>query len=92
MTDNIVKFPNRELHIEFTPEEEIRYDEIVSGLQSAAFMMMDGMHKNTDATWDHVVDAMINATIMCGLEAGLTLEDMQELFHNIYIEKIEYDA
>ena len=92
MSDNIVNFPNRGLNIEYTPEDEIRHDEIVSGIQGAVYMLVDGMQKNTDAEWDHVMDALVNATIMSGLECGLELDDIQDLMRNIHIEKIEYDA
>lgn len=92
MSDKIIPFPRRGLNVTYTPEDEIRHDEIVSGIQSAVFMLCDGMQRNTDAGWDHVMDALVNATIMSGLECGLELDDIQDLMQNIHIEKIEYDA
>lgn len=92
MSDKVVPFPGKGMEIDFTPEDQIRHDEIVSGIQSAVYMLVDGMQKNTDAEWDHVMDALVNATIMSGLECGLELDDIQDLMRNIHIEKIEYDA
>ena len=92
MSNNIVNFPSKGLNVEFTPEEEMKHDEIVNGIQSAVYMLVDGMRSNTDATWDHVFDALVNATISAGLESGLEIEDIEWLFNTMTIQGVQFDA
>lgn len=92
MSDNVIDFPKGELNIEFTPEEEMAYDEVVMAVQSSMLFLCDGLERGSDATWEHIMDASINMAIAAGVKSGLDLEDMQLLFNILEIEKIEFDA
>lgn len=92
MTDNIVKFPSNELDIVFTPEEEMKHEEIVHAVASSLMFHIEGIESGSDANWDHIMDAAINIAITAGVNSGLTHEQIELMFNIMQIHEVEYDA
>ena len=92
MTDNVIKFPDQELDIEFDPEDELYHDEVVVAVQNSLMFLATGLESSTEADWEHIMDAAVNLSISAGLNCGMTLDDMEVMFNAMQIEKVEYDA
>ena len=92
VSDNVIKFPKPELDIELVLEEVIKDEELVHAVQTALLIYCNGLTASTDADWHHVFDACINMTVMAGLNMGMELEDVEILFNEMEIERVEYDA
>jgi len=92
VTDNIVKFPSKELDIVFTPEEEMKHEEIVHAVTSSLMFQADGIESGSEATWDHIMDAAINVAITAGVNSGLTFDQIELMFNIMQIQEVEYDA
>jgi hypothetical protein len=91
--DKVIKFPKTSQHdIELTLEEEGEYDEIVMGVQTALICLCSGLKGNTEADWEHIMDACVNMAITAGINSGLEHEDIEALFNHLTIERVHYDA
>lgn len=92
MSDNVIKFPKAEMDIGVEFEEAVEDAEMTHAVETAMLIYCNGIVATTDADWHNVMDACINMTVIAGLNMGLELEDVQEMFNQIEIERVEYDA
>ena len=93
MTDNIVKFPGRELDIELELEEtEEEYMEMVEAINTMLEMHIAGLLVTSEANWRHVMDACMSMAVSAGLRAGIPAEEIQSMMRTSRIHEVEYDA
>jgi len=93
MTDNIVKFPGRELDIELELEEtEEEYMEMVEAINTMLEMHIAGLLVTSEANWRHVMDACMSMAVSAGLRAGISAEEIQSMMRTSRIREVEYDA
>ena len=93
MTDNIVKFPGRELDIELELEEtEEEYMEMVEAINTMLEMQIAGLLVTSEANWRHVMDACMSMAVSAGLRAGISAEEIQSMMRTSRIHEVEYDA
>jgi hypothetical protein len=93
MTDNIVKFPSRELDIELELEEtEEEYMEMVEAINTMLEMHIAGLLVTSEANWRHVMDACMSMAVSAGLRAGISAEEIQSMMRTSRIHEVEYDA
>jgi hypothetical protein len=93
MTDNIVKFPGKELDIELELEEtEEEYMEMVEAINTMLEMHIAGLLVTSEANWRHVMDACMSMAVSAGLRAGLSAEEIQSMMRTSRIHEVEYDA
>jgi hypothetical protein len=93
MTDNIVKFPGKELDIELELEEtEEEYMEMVEAINTMLEMHIAGLLVTSEANWKHVMDACMSMAVSAGLRAGISAEEIQSMMRTSRIHEVEYDA
>ena len=93
MSDNIVKFPKRELDIDVELDEtEQEYDEMVSAINTMLEMQMAGLIVTSEAKWHHIMDACLSMAVSAGLRSGLDTEEIEEIMHSASIQEVKYDA
>lgn len=91
--DNVINFPDPEgLMVDVHLEGSADYDAMVVGVQTAVLSLCNGLHSTTDAEWEHIMDACVNMAVTAAMHCGMELEDIEDLFHSLVIEKVEYDA
>ena len=91
MSDNIFKFPNKELEVEVDLEDEEWNEQVSDAVFTILKMNVEGIVNTSDVSWAHIMDAALNIGINAGLEAGYTIEQMQEAIMTSERD-FEYDA
>ena len=92
MSDNVIRFPDRELSIDLDLEDEEHYAEVVSAVQTMIEMHVAGIVGSSDVDWEHIMDAAMSVGIAAGLRAGITPQEMQDMLASCKVEEVEYDA
>jgi len=93
MTDNIVKFPERELDIEVELDEtEEDYMEMVEAIKTMMDMHVAGLIVTSEAKWHHVMEAAMSIAVSAGLRSGLSAEEVEAMFNSAEVNEIQYDA
>jgi len=92
MSDNVIRFPKRELNIDVELEDDGDYYEFVFAVQTMIEMHVAGIVGTSDVEWEHVMDAAMSVGIGAGLRAGITPEELQEMLASCKVEEVEYDA
>ena len=93
MTDNIVKFPSKEIDVDLELEEtEEEYMEMVEAINTMLEMHVAGLLVTSEAKWQHVMDACMSMAVSAGLRAGITAEEIQSMMRTSRIHEVEYDA
>lgn len=91
MSDNIFKFPKKELDIEVDLEKDEWDDQVSEAVFTILKMNVEGIVNTSDVEWEHVMDAALNIAVGAGLAAGFSIEQMQNAM-NYMDEEYEYDA
>lgn len=93
MTDNIVKFPSKEIDVDLELEEtEEEYFEMVEAINTMMEMHVAGILTTSDAKWHHVMDAAMSMAVSAGLRAGMSAEEIEAMMKTSRIKEVEYDA
>tara|TARA_E500000318_G_scaffold54719_2_gene50960 strand:+ start:439 stop:720 length:282 start_codon:yes stop_codon:yes gene_type:complete len=93
MTDNILKFPKRNLEVDVELEEsEEEYHEMVEAIVVMMEMHTAGLIVTSDAKWQHVMDAAMSVAVNAGLRAGMSTEEIEETFESVRVQEVKYDA
>lgn len=93
MTDNILKFPKRNINVDVELEEsQEEYHEMVEAIVIMMEMHTAGLIVTSDAKWQHVMDACMTMAVSAGLRAGMTSEEIEEMFESARVHEVEYDA
>lgn len=92
MTDNIYKFPKKELDIEVNLEEQEYNAQVVDAVHTMLEMHVAGIVSVSDVEWEHVMDAALSVAMSAGLRAGIPSEELQAILASATIEEVSYDA
>lgn len=92
MSDNVIRFPGRELSIDVDLEDEEHYAEVVSAVHTMIEMHVAGIVGTSDVEWEHIMDAAMSVGISAGLRAGISSDELQEMLASCKVEEVEYDA
>lgn len=93
MTDNIVKFPSKEIDVDLELDEtEEEYFEMVEAINTMMEMHVAGILTTSDAKWHHVMDAAMSMAVSAGLRAGMSAEEIEAMMKTSKIKEVEYDA
>jgi hypothetical protein len=93
MTDNIIKFPMRNLDIEVELDEtEEEYYEMVEAIVVMMDMHATGLIVTSDAKWQHVMDGAMSIAVSAGLRAGMSTEEIEAAFESVKVTEVKYDA
>ena len=92
MSDNIYKFPKRELDVDVTFEDIELHRDIVDATHTILQMNCEGIVATSDVDWEHIMDAALNVAINAGLRAGASVEELQDILATCTIEENNYDA
>lgn len=93
MTDNIVKFPERELDIEVELDEtEEEYYEMVDAINTMMEMHIAGIIMTSPAKWQHVMDAAMSLAVSAGMRSGMKPEEIEKMLNKAKVSEVHYDA
>jgi len=93
MTDNILKFPKRNLDVEVDLDQtQEEYEEMVEAIVVMMEMHTAGLIVTSEAKWQHVMDAAMSMAVNAGLRAGLSTEEIEDTFESVKVQEVKYDA
>lgn len=84
MSDNIIDFPNKELHIEFTPED---FEGEVEDIAVFVQCLLNGLYVTGDMDWEAGVHACFMAASHCAINAGYTAEEFNRVAASVRVEE-----
>lgn len=87
MTDNVVEFPKRE-GMSILVQSDAEQENIETSLTSI-ICHINGLHVSADMTWIELMHASLLAAANCGMQAGLTAGEYEEILDSIEILKDE---
>lgn len=86
MSDNIIDFPNKELQVDFVPEDfEGEVEDVATFLQC----LLNGLYVTGEFDWEVGVHACFIAAMQCAVNAGYTAEEFNRVARSIEAQDVE---